>query len=103
MILPKKAKDFDLEARLEMVITECMGVFKFYVNENCGKFGKQQSKLSKNQVKGLKSLKQRIENGEIVVVPMDKTGNFAIMTRETYVLAGMKHTRGDVEVNWKAL
>ena len=103
VILPKKVKNFDLEARLEMFRTECMGTFKQFMSENCGKYGKQKSNLTKAQLKGLKSLKTRIENAEIVVLPTDKTGNFAIMTCETYLKSGMKHTRGDIEVGWECL
>ena len=103
VILPKKAKNFELKAKLEMLRTECMGIFRQYLRENCGKYGKQKSNLTKSQLKGLKSLKQRIDNAEIVVVPTDKIGNFAIMTHETYILSGMKHTRDDIEVGWEVL
>ena len=70
VILPKKAKDFELEAKLEMLRTEYMGIFRQYLRENCGKYGKQKSNLTKSQLKGLKSLNQRIDNAEIVVVPL---------------------------------
>ena len=63
----------------------------------------KKSNLTKAQLKGLKSLKARIENAEIDVLPTDKTGNFAIMKRETYLKSGMKHTRGDEEVGWEYL
>ena len=55
-----------------MIRSECMGTFQQYVAQNCGKYGSQKSNLSKKQLKGLKSLKQRIQNGELVIVP---TGN----------------------------
>ena len=63
VILPKYMKNFDLEARLEVFRVECRGVFKKYMTDNCGKYGQQKSNLSKAQLKGLKSLKQRIKDG----------------------------------------
>ena len=103
VILPKKMRNFEQEAALQMFRTECMGVFRQYVAQNCGKYGKQKSNLSRRHLKGLKSLKLRIQNAEIVIVPTDKTGNFAVLTREGYVEAGMKHTRGDQEAGWDEL
>ena len=103
VILPKKVKNFEVEAKLELLRIECMAVYKKYIEENCQKDGKQKSNLTKNQIKGLLSLKKRIDNAEIVILPTDKTGRFAIMTRETYLQAGLKHTRGDIKVTWEVL
>ena len=100
VILPKKVKNFEIEAKLEMLRIELMGEFRQFVSEKCGKNGRQPSNLTKAQLNGLKTLKARIENAELVVIPTDKTGNFAVLTRETYEMAGLKHTRGDEEVGW---
>ena len=100
VISPKKMKNFEIEAKLEMLRIELMGEFRQFVSEKCGKNGRQPSNLTKAQLNGLKTLKARIENAELVVIPTDKTGNFAVLTRETYEMAGLKHTRGDEEVGW---
>ena len=71
--------------------------------KNCNKYGAQKSNLSKGELKGLKSLKKRISDGELVVIPTDKTSNFSVMTRDTYEMAGIKHTIHDVEVGWTEL
>ena len=68
VILPKRVKNFDLEAKLEMLWTELMDTFRQFVKENCGKYREQKSNLCKGQLKGLKSLKNKIENAEIVVI-----------------------------------
>ena len=103
VILPKKVKNFEVEARLELLRIECMAVFKKYIEDECQGDGKQKSNLNKTQLKGLLSLKKRIDNAEIVILPTDKTGRFAIMTRETYLQSGLKHTRGDKKVTWDIL
>ena len=50
-------------------------------------------------MRGLKSLKKRVAEGEIVVCQTDKSGRFAVMTMADYEYAGSKHVRKDQEVN----
>ena len=69
-----------------------------WVKENCDCQGAQEGNLTPEEQRGLKSLKRRIKEGEIVVLPTDKSGRFAIMSMETYVKAGMVHVKDDIEV-----
>jgi hypothetical protein len=89
-----------LEAKLEMMRVECLSVYKQFMEEKCGKNGRQKSNLTKSQLKGLLSLKSRIKNAEIVVVPTDKTGKFSVMSRASYEQSGLAHTRGDPDASW---
>ena len=100
VFLPKRVKSFDMESKLEMMRVECYAVFRQYMDEKCGKNGRQKSNLSKSQLKGLLSLKKRIKNAEIVVVPTDKTGKFSVMSRASYEQAGLVHTKGDTVAGW---
>ena len=54
--------------------------------------------MSKQEQAGLKTLKKRVADGSIVVLPTDKSGRFAVMSMETYVKAGMVHIKDDDEV-----
>ena len=56
-----------MESKLEVLRMEAMETFRSYVREKCGKRGQQRSNLTPSQLRGLKSLKKRIEEGEIVV------------------------------------
>ena len=47
---------------------------------------------------GLRSLKKRVADGNLVVLPTDKSGCFEVMSMETYVKAGMVHIKDDEEV-----
>ena len=38
-----------------------------------------------------------------MVLPTDKTGRFAVMSRDSYERAGLIYTQGDKEVNWDML
>ena len=95
--------DFQCEAKLEVLRLEAMQVFRDYLREKCDKRGGQDSNLTKTEANGLKKLKKRTEEGSIVVLPTDKTGNFAIMDRTSYETAGLSHVRGDIEVGWNEL
>ena len=48
--------------------------------------------------KGLKSLKKRVAEGEIVVCQTDKSGRFCVLTREQYLQAGEVHTIKDRKI-----
>ena len=83
VIFPRKVTNFDIEAKLETLRTEARGEFNKYVANFCGKNGKQPSNLTRGQERGLKSLRERVKNGELVILPTDKTGKLAVMTRNT--------------------
>ena len=103
VILPRKMRSFDEEARLEMLRQELRGTFNQYTGEKCGSRGLQKSNLTRGEMRGLRSLKKRTKEGELVILPTDKTGLFAVMSRETYLECGLKHTKGDTEVGWEEL
>ena len=46
-------------------------------------------------MEGLKSIPLRLVNGELVVLPTDKSGRFAIMTMDKYIKAGEVHVKDD--------
>ena len=69
-----------------------------WVKKNCNCKGEQKSNLSREEQAGLKSVRKRIADGELVLLPTDKSGRFAVMSMETYVKAGMVHVKDDIEV-----
>ena len=54
--------------------------------------------MSKAEQDGLKSLQKRVAEGELVILPTDKSGRFAVMSMATYIAAGMVHVKDDMEV-----
>ena len=102
VIFPK-TRDFQFEAKLELLRIEAIEVFRQYMRDKCDERGTQKSNLSKSEARGLKSLKKRMKEGVLVVLPTDKTGNFAVMDRASYEDAGLSHVRGDLEVGWETL
>ena len=56
------------------------------------------SNLSKDEAKGLKSLKKRIANGDLMVVDTDKSKRFSILSQSQYIESGNVHTSKDIEI-----
>ena len=65
------------------------------MSEKCNKKKEQVSNLTKSEKEGLESLRKRVAEGEIVVVPTDKSGRFSVMDMDTYLQAGLKHAGKD--------
>ena len=103
VFFPREARSLDDEAKLETLRMELKTVFKNYVSRFCKEGGVQVSNLTPNQHRGLKSLKKRVSEGDLVILPTDKTGRLAVMSSHTYKEAGLKHTRGDKEVTWEEI
>ena len=95
VILPGKLKNFQDEANLELLRAEFKNYFRTYVRTKCGEGGELESNLNKEELKGLKTLKNRFKKEEIIILPTDKSGRFGIMSLENYLRAGEKHTGKD--------
>ena len=55
--------------------------------------------LSSEQKKGLKSIKKKVKEGNLVALESDKTGNLGVVDRDRYLEMGRKHTKGDKVLN----
>ena len=97
VILPRALPNEE-ESKLEVLRMELLEEHRRWTTEHCDCSGNQEGNLSKEEKAGLKSLRKRINEGDIVVLPTDKSGKFAIMSMSTYMLAGEVHTSKDTEV-----
>ena len=100
VFFPRQARSLEDEARLETMRMQLRTTFKCYVDKSCQEGGKQITNIPGNLARGLKSLRKRVTEGELVILPTDKSGRLAVMTRDTYKEAGLKHTLRDKEVSW---
>ena len=87
------------ESELIMRRVEWEAVYEEYIREMCDEEGVQESNLTREEERGLKSLKKRVADGSIVICATDKSSRFAIMTMAEYEEAGKKHTSKDEEVD----
>ena len=75
-----------------------LSTFNAYVTWNCNKEGEQRTNLTKEQEEGLKSLRKRTKEREIVVMKTDKTDKLAVVSWEAYMKMGEVHLQGDREI-----
>ena len=65
-----------------------MTMFNIYKEKSCNKWGEQETNLTEEESRGLKTLQKRVKNKEIVVLKTDKTGKFCVADRDTYLEIG---------------
>ena len=70
-------------------------IYNDYRRERCKKDGKQESNLTEEQEKGLKSLNKRLEEEEIIILKTDKSGKLCVATVEEYIKMGKVHAGKD--------
>ena len=94
-ILPKGAEKMEILLKIDLITDK-------YIKDNCDSKGNQrESNLSKDEIAGLKSLKKRVADGEILIVPTDKTGKLTVTTPERYIASMQPHVANDVIITWK--
>ena len=65
-----------------------------------GKTRHKDTNLSRKEEAGLKSLKERIKSGELIVAQTDKSSRFCVMKPDQYLESGKTHTDKDDEIDW---
>jgi hypothetical protein len=91
------------EAGMETRRKAHMAKFNTYKEENCNQWGDQDTNLTEDESRGLKSLQKRIKNKEILILKTDKTGKLAVADRETYLEIGKLQIQGDIEIDRKEI
>ena len=97
-----KALSASEESKMEVLRVELLHQAREWVGKYCDCKGNQELNLSKEEQIGLKRIKKR--NGEdLVLLPTDKSGRFAVMSMQTYIKSGEVHTMGDQEIGLNEL
>ena len=86
------------ENLIEMRRSIHANIYNEHRRTKCKQDGEQTSNLTEEQQAGLKSLKKRIEEKEIVVLKTDKSTKLCVATMEEYIKMGQKHTKNDKQV-----
>ena len=61
------------------------------------------SNLNKAEQLGLKSLRNRIKSGELIIGQSDKSSRLCVMNRQQYIDSGTAHTKHDQQIDWKTV
>ena len=86
------------EAEIEMRRDAHSRVSREYREMYCDQRGTQESNLTPQERRGLKSLEKRKNEGEIVITMTDKSTKLCIMKREEYLKLGEAHVGKDKEI-----
>ena len=101
--LPKPLSEKE-EFHCEMKRQQYSDTMDEFINEQEEQYSQIKSdvpiNLSKRERIGLKTLRKRIADDELIVCSTDKSGRFSVMTHEQYIQAGMVHTKKDQEIDW---
>ena len=93
-----KSSSMEMEALIEVRRKRAMQLYNICIKKLGEGAEKGMDNLSMGEKRGLKSLKKRVAEGEIVVCQTDKSGRFCVLTRDQYLQAGNVHTVNDKNV-----
>ena len=65
---------------------------------NCNDKGEQKTNLKTNEARGLRKLRKRIKNKEILAVKTDKSGKITVIGRDLYEKLGKENCRQDRQI-----
>ena len=97
IFLPKPL-EVNQEAQLEMRREIHTKVCENFRKEKCDEKGRQERTLSNEELRGLRKLEKRKQDGEVVVIMTDKSSKLCIMKREDYLKLGEEHVGKDREI-----
>ena len=86
------------ESKLLSFKVEVLESVKKYIQENCSESGRQEVNISQDELEGIKSLRRRIKDEDLVIMETDKSKKLSIMTKENYVLSTDPHTNDDLTI-----
>ena len=71
-----------------------------YRNKSCNENGWPESNLTTNEIKGLKEIKKKMNEKEIVVTKFDKSCELCVDSLQNYSDAVKVHTADDIKIGW---
>ena len=95
--LPKPLPAIE-EASIEMRRENIKRVFREIKTKICNGKGQQKSNLTGEEEEGIKSLRKRIDEEDLIIMKTDKSGKFAVTNREKYERLGEAHTGKDRKI-----
>ena len=76
VIFPRQARSLEVESALQTMRMELFTLFRQYRQEKCDHEGNQKSNLTRIQEDGLRKVRKRVKDGDLVIIPTDKRGNW---------------------------
>ena len=70
------------ESKLLSFKVEVLESVKKYIQENCSESGRQEVNISQDELEGIKSLRRRIKDEDLVIMETDKSKKLSIMKKK---------------------
>jgi hypothetical protein len=94
-----KASSIQVEALMEVRRKRAAQLYDLCVRKLGEGSEKGKDNLSMGERRGLKSLKKRVAEGELIICQTDKSGRFCVLTRDQYLEAGRVHVDKDKKID----
>ena len=98
-----KTLDNEEETKLLAFKAEVMKITRDYISSNCDSKGNQKLNVTVDQFNGMKSLKRRCKQEDLVVMETDKSKRLSIMTKQNYIESTEPHVKDDQVVSEEEL
>ena len=94
-----KASSIQVEALIEVRRKRATQLYDLCVKKLGEEVEMGKDNLTMGERRGLKSLKKRVADNEIIICSTDKSGRFCVLTREQYLEAGRVHVEKDRKIS----
>ena len=95
-----EAREDDTEVVFANMKTRLSKVTESYIKEKCDNKGNiKEQNVGKQELDGLKSLKKRVGNGELLIIPTDKSGKLVVSSHEDYIASMQPHIANDETIS----
>jgi len=92
--LPKHVDIFS-ESVIQLLKDKISKTSKKFIALKCNDKGEQESNLSRSEMRGLRKLRKRIKNKEILAIKTDKSGKLTVIKRDLYEKLGNEKCKQD--------
>ena len=91
--------DPQTESSIELLKRNILKSFKKCQRKYCNDKGEQKSNLTREEMRGLRKLRKRVQNNEILVLKTDKSGKLTVIDREQYTKMGIQKCSQDRKID----
>ena len=96
-----KAQSVPIETVLANIKSEILAEFGEFMSENCDQFGNIRAKnLTGEEISRIKSLKNRVKQGQIMITNTDKSGKLSVNTLDNYIHKMQPHISNEELISW---
>ena len=89
-----------IEAEMNIRTETYNKIYREYADQNCNRKGEQKRNTDDSITRGIRSLKEKMNSEQAMILCTDKSGKFSMVSKEVYLKMGRDHTKNDIKINW---